>query len=155
MRDLTIDSDLSFDTMAANFELMSFVNEFMYLNSRKINAKLELNSYYGKVYVSINAEIGYVSPPPMPTTASSTAYCKPSILRRRRRRAARGRKLDEKYQGRSGSVLLMDFGPPTRVCQKTPTLDFQKKQISFPLHYMSIGCISIFRQIQQDLGLPF
>ena len=42
-----------------------------------------------------------------------------------------------------------------RVCQKTPTLDFPKKQISFPLHYISTGCISIFRQIQQDLGLPF
>ena len=28
-----------------------------------------------------------------------------------------------------------------RVCQKTPTLDFSKKQISFPLHYISIDCI--------------
>ena len=50
--------------MAANFELATFINEFMRLNSSGINSKLELQSYYGKVYVNINAELGFVSPPP-------------------------------------------------------------------------------------------
>ena len=78
--------------MAANFELMSFINEFMHLNSYGFNAKLELQSYYGKVFVNLNTEIGYVSPPPVPSsTVPLSTHCTTSRARRRRRRAAEKR----------------------------------------------------------------
>ena len=90
--------------MAANFELATFINEFMRLNSSGINAKLELQSYCGKVFVNINAELGFLSPPPSSVfSAHSANYYKPSRARRRRRRAGRERSHGQQFQEHSSS----------------------------------------------------
>ena len=88
--------------MAANFELATFINEFMRLNSCGIDAKLVLQSYCGKVFVNINAELGFLSPPPtFAFSAPSANYCKPSRARRRRRREGKERTHGQQFEENS------------------------------------------------------
>ena len=101
--------------MAANFELATFINEFMRLNSSGINSKLELQSYYGKVYVNINAELGFVSPTPTSVSplASSAKCYKPSRVRRRKRRAAKEHAHGQQYEEPFSSNIAYESSSDT------------------------------------------
>ena len=93
---MVFDSDFLSDTMAASatYQIMSFVNEFMNMNANGINAKVEFQSIYVRMYVNLHADLGYVLPPPPgfsvpspPPFRKGSSHCKPSRMRRRRRRA--------------------------------------------------------------------
>ena len=50
--------------------------------------------------------------------------------------------------------LLPNHSRKVRVVKKNKSLEFQKKQKSFPLSYVPIGCVPIFRPIREDLDPP-
>ena len=63
---MVFDADLLSDTIAvaATFQIMSFVDEFMHMNANGINIKVEFQSINGRMYVNLNADLGYMLPPP-------------------------------------------------------------------------------------------
>ena len=78
------------------FELNSFMEKFAQLSSLNVNANLHLDSFNGKIYVSLQAELGHV--PLTYQSHQSSPYKSRSRRRRRRRQAARLRDLQDERQ---------------------------------------------------------
>ena len=63
-------------------EIQSFISKFCFISGQCLNANLNLNSFNGHIYASLNVELGKM---PSPTNIPAF-HEKPSRIRRRRRR---------------------------------------------------------------------
>ena len=125
------------------FELNSFMEKFAQLSSLNVNANLHLDSFNGKIYVSLQAELGHV--PLTYQSHQSSPYKSRSRRRRRRRQAARLRDLQDARQ-------------PTH-CEPTPTAHGNTMQQNISTSFDHKNCANVpydetFEEEEITFGTP-
>ena len=90
----------------ADSEIASFLTKFKYLCCSGVNASLNVTCSSGKATVTLQAEVGFIGPPPTPAPQTPMKHRNPAYHRRIARRKAMRQTSDHSVKAEEAAAVM-------------------------------------------------